>query len=255
MPWLVPTVGTSQVCGLRGGCYPVSIAFQTASLAAGTYTGIITFSDPNAVDSPQYHQRHRASGRRRPEQSWLSIWPPVPPRPPLSPPMGQSRPTVSNAPWLTTSTACERGQWSYVTTVTATAGSSMAATDYNGTIRSAGSSFAPDNKTDRRDVECHHAADCASQQQLAFVQRPARSQSADRRRGRDGCRKRHADYLERYRTAASNGTWLTAATRERRHHRHSRSHRAFARRITPARLPSRATASTEIWSSRWNLRL
>src|SRR5580704_6568268 len=53
VPWLVPTVGSSQVCGLRGGCYPVSIAFQTSSLAAGTYTGTITLSDPNAVDSPQ----------------------------------------------------------------------------------------------------------------------------------------------------------------------------------------------------------
>ena len=30
-----------------------SIAFQTSSLAAGTYTGIITLTDPNAVDSPQ----------------------------------------------------------------------------------------------------------------------------------------------------------------------------------------------------------
>ena len=53
VPWLVPTVGSAGVCGLRGGCYPVAIAFQTASLAAGTYTGIITLSDPNAVDSPQ----------------------------------------------------------------------------------------------------------------------------------------------------------------------------------------------------------
>jgi len=54
VPWLVPTVGDSQVCGLSGGCYPVSIAFQTSSLAAGTYSGIITLMDPNAIDSPQY---------------------------------------------------------------------------------------------------------------------------------------------------------------------------------------------------------
>ena len=51
VPWLVPTVGTSQVCGLRGGCYPVAIAFQTSSLAAGTYNGIITLSDPNATSA------------------------------------------------------------------------------------------------------------------------------------------------------------------------------------------------------------
>src|SRR5579862_4160023 len=52
VPWLVPTVGSSQVCGLSGGCYPVSIAFQTSSLAAGTYNGIITLTAPNAIDSP-----------------------------------------------------------------------------------------------------------------------------------------------------------------------------------------------------------
>ena len=53
---------------------------------------------------------------------------------------------MSNAPWLTTSTSSNESNGAYVTTVTATAGSSMAATDYNGTITIAGSSFAPDNK-------------------------------------------------------------------------------------------------------------
>ena len=53
--WLVPTVGTSQVCGLRGGCYPVSIAVSNRLAdSLGTYTAVITLSDPNAVDSPQY---------------------------------------------------------------------------------------------------------------------------------------------------------------------------------------------------------
>jgi uncharacterized protein (TIGR03437 family) len=143
--WLVPTVGTSQVCGLRGGCYPVSIAFQTSSLAAGTYTGVITLSDPSAIDAPQYISVTAQVGGDVP--GTLSFY--------LAP--GGSTSTtfttnghitskVSNASWLTTSTASNPVSGDYVTTVTATAGSSMAATDYNGTITITGSSFAPDNK-------------------------------------------------------------------------------------------------------------
>lgn len=54
VPWLTASVGASQSCGLLGGtCQPITITMQTASLQAGTYTGVITVSDPNAVDSPQ----------------------------------------------------------------------------------------------------------------------------------------------------------------------------------------------------------
>ncbi|HEV8041894.1 MAG TPA: hypothetical protein VGP62_23655, partial [Bryobacteraceae bacterium] len=52
--WLVPTVGTSTKCSLKGPCIPVAIALQTSTLAAGTYTGTVTISDPSAVDAPQF---------------------------------------------------------------------------------------------------------------------------------------------------------------------------------------------------------
>ena len=54
VPWLVPTVGKSTTCSLKGPCIPIAIALQTASLAAGTYTGTVTISDPSALDAPQF---------------------------------------------------------------------------------------------------------------------------------------------------------------------------------------------------------
>jgi uncharacterized protein (TIGR03437 family) len=145
VPWLVPTVGTSQVCGLRGGCYPVSIAFQTASLAAGTYTGIITLSDPNAIDSPQYITVTAQVGGDVPSNLVFYLAPGGVTSTTFST-NGPITAKVSSAPWLTTTTSANAATGGYVTTITATAGSSMAATDYNGTVTIGGSSFAPDNK-------------------------------------------------------------------------------------------------------------
>jgi uncharacterized protein (TIGR03437 family) len=52
--WLAATVGSQTACPqATGGCYTVTIALNTASLAAGTYTEYVTLTDPNAVDSPQ----------------------------------------------------------------------------------------------------------------------------------------------------------------------------------------------------------
>jgi uncharacterized protein (TIGR03437 family) len=145
VPWLVPTVGTSQVCGLRGGCYPVSIAFQTSALAAGAYTGIVTLSDPNAVDSPQTITVTAQVGGDVPPNLTFYLAPGGTTSTTFTT-NGPIASKVSNAPWLTTSTSANAANGSYVTTVTAAAGSSMAATDYNGTITIGGSSFAPDNK-------------------------------------------------------------------------------------------------------------
>jgi uncharacterized protein (TIGR03437 family) len=145
VPWLVPTVGTSQVCGLRGGCYPVSIAFQTSSLAAGTYTGIVTLTDPNAIDSPQTITVTAQVGGDVPTDLTFYLAPGSSTSATFTT-NGPIKTKVSNATWLTTSSSVNSANGSYVTTVTATAGSSMAATDYTGTIAVTGSSFAPDNK-------------------------------------------------------------------------------------------------------------
>ena len=52
--WLSATIGARGTCAANGAnCFAVSIALNTAALAAGTYTEFITLTDPAAVDSPQ----------------------------------------------------------------------------------------------------------------------------------------------------------------------------------------------------------
>jgi len=143
--WLAPTVGSSQVCGLRGGCYPVSIAFQTSSLTAGAYSGIITLSDSNAVDTPQYIYVTAQVGGDVPGSLVFYLAPGGSTSATFTS-NGNIKAAISGASWLTTSTSANAAVGDYVTTITATAGSSMAATSYNGTIAVTGSSFAADNK-------------------------------------------------------------------------------------------------------------
>jgi len=51
--WLVPTAGTPRECAAFLTCTPINIDIRPGTLAAGLYTGVITISDPNAVDAPQ----------------------------------------------------------------------------------------------------------------------------------------------------------------------------------------------------------
>ncbi len=55
VPWITPTIGAGTTCSAFPGqsCSIVSMAFNTASLAKGTYTGLVTVSDANASDAPQ----------------------------------------------------------------------------------------------------------------------------------------------------------------------------------------------------------
>ncbi len=209
--WLVGTVGTSQVCGLRGGCYPVSIAFQTASLAAGTYTGVITLSDPNAVDSPQYITVTAQVGGDVPSNLVFYLAPGGTTSTTFTT-NGPIQPTVSNAPWLTTSTSSNESNGAYVTTVTATAGSSMAATGYNGTITIAGSSFAPDNKqiAVTLNVTGQPIAQASSSSLSFNAPQGTKAQTINVAVTDAGQGTLTISGVTA--TASSNGTWLTAAT-------------------------------------------
>ncbi len=52
--WLSPAIGAGGSCGNSAGtCYAITIALNTSALAAGSYTGYVLVSDPNAIDSPQ----------------------------------------------------------------------------------------------------------------------------------------------------------------------------------------------------------
>ncbi len=56
VPWISPAVGAPRNClhtTRAHTCLPLLFTLDTASLSAGTYTGIVTVGDPNAVDAPQ----------------------------------------------------------------------------------------------------------------------------------------------------------------------------------------------------------
>ena len=148
VPWLVPTVGAAaSSCTLKGTCYPVQIALQTASLAAGTYTGTVTITDPNAVDAPQFVVVTALVGGTVP--SAINFY--LPPGGSATQDFTTASPvkaTISPAsPWLSVAVNGE-GSFSFNVPykITATAASGMSGAS-NATITLTGSSFAPDNKS------------------------------------------------------------------------------------------------------------
>lgn len=210
VPWLVPTVGASQVCGLRGGCYPISIALQTASLAAGTYTGVITLSDPNALDTPQNITVTAQVGGDVPSSLVFYLAPGTSTTSTFT--TNGPVTATSNSTWLTTSTAGDLANGAYVTTITVTAGSGMTAGPYSGTITVGGSSFAPDNKpiAVTLNVTTQPIAQASSTSLSFNVAQGAKAQT-------DGVAVYDAGQGTLTvsgvtATAASSGTWLTAAT-------------------------------------------
>jgi uncharacterized protein (TIGR03437 family) len=211
VPWLVPTLGTSQVCGLRGGCYPISIAFQTGSLAAGSYVGTITLQDPNALDSPQYITVTAQVGGDVPSN--LTFY--VAPGGSTSATFNTNGPIdakVSGASWLTTSTVSNATAGGYITTVTATAASSMAAKNYTGTIAITGSAFAPDNQqiSVSLNVTTQPIAQASSSSLGFTIAQGTQSQTDNIAVTDAGQGSLTVSGVTA--TAANSGTWLTAAT-------------------------------------------
>lgn len=52
--WIAVSLGTPFACSLSSTpCTPLLVALNTSTLAKGTYAGLITLSDPNAIDAPQ----------------------------------------------------------------------------------------------------------------------------------------------------------------------------------------------------------
>jgi uncharacterized protein (TIGR03437 family) len=52
--WIAGSVGAQRACTSRSGvCIPLNFTLNTSGLSAGISTGIVTVSDPNAVDAPQ----------------------------------------------------------------------------------------------------------------------------------------------------------------------------------------------------------
>ena len=144
VPWLSATIGPNQVCGLLGGCYPLTIALNTASLANGVYTGVLTLSAPNAIDSPQTLTVTVQVGGDVPGNLAFYLAAGGSTSTSFTTSAGATAKISANTPWLTVTSSMEQDVITF--TVQAKASSSMAAQAYNGTITISGSKFAPDNK-------------------------------------------------------------------------------------------------------------
>jgi uncharacterized protein (TIGR03437 family) len=208
--WLVPTVGSLTVCGLRPACYPITIALQTSSLATGSYSGVLTLTDSNALDSPQNITVTAEIGGDVPSNLVFYLAPGGSTSSSFTTANTVTTKLSANTPWLTATTSTTAG----VTTVAvqAKASSSMAANDYNGTITISGSKFAPDNK--QVSVLLHVTTEPIvqlSSPSLAFtIAQSATKQTVPVAITNAG--QGTLTVASVTAAAASSGTWLTAAT-------------------------------------------
>ena len=151
--WLSPSVGPSQACRSvpQPACLPVQIAFQTAALPAGTYTGEITVNDPNAVDAPQIVTVTVKIGGGIPDSLDLYVAPngsSASASVSTTSFVSFSTSTVDGRPWLSVA-ASGFGSFGFGVTyvVSGTHLSGMPEGGYSGSLGFFGSTFAPDNKT------------------------------------------------------------------------------------------------------------
>jgi uncharacterized protein (TIGR03437 family) len=146
--WLTATVGASRNCTTRSGvCLPVQIALQTSALAKGIYTGIVTLSDPNAVDAPQTITVTVQMGGGVPDRLDFIVAP--------NGSVAEAAFTTnnqltvqSNAPWLAVSLeGSGTFRFSYPYKVRVTAPPGVTENTVNSSFVVSRSAFAPDNKT------------------------------------------------------------------------------------------------------------
>lgn len=151
--WLSASTGAVRPCQIavqQASCTPLNIALNTATLTAGSYTGIITVRDPNAIDAPQTISVTVQIGGGVPNTVFL-----------YTPPNGGSDSvafatnsvlttatnTTSGGSWL--SVAYEgQGSFRFVQPyrIVGTHQAGMPEGTYNGTVTLGGSAFAGDNK-------------------------------------------------------------------------------------------------------------
>lgn len=150
--WLVPAIGPVRDCPLRTqGCYPIEMTLRTAALTKGMYTGVVTVSDPTAVDAPQTITVTVAVGGSVPDRADFIL-----------PPNGSSsdlrfnssallQTAVSNnTPWLAIGTdgvGSIRAGATVPYRITATHTPGLAEGSYTGQIVTSGSPMATENKT------------------------------------------------------------------------------------------------------------
>jgi uncharacterized protein (TIGR03437 family) len=149
--WIGASVGAQRACSSQPGlCIPLQFALNTSGLPAGIATGIVTVSDPNAVDAPQTITVTVQIGGAVP--STLSVY--VAPGTTrdlgfsTNSQIGAIVKTSDGGPWLSLAldgTGSFRFAFPY--RIHFAPGAAMAQGTYPATIATAGSTFTADNKT------------------------------------------------------------------------------------------------------------
>lgn len=148
--WIGASVGVQRACSSRAGvCTPLTIALNTSGLPAGITTGIVTVNDPNAVDAPQTITVTVQIGGGVPNTVDIYAAP------------GSSNEVIfsSNSSLNLNARTTDGGNWlsvaldgvgsfrfSYPYRLRVSPAASMQAGTYTGTVTTAGSAFAGDNK-------------------------------------------------------------------------------------------------------------
>jgi len=154
VPWTTVTFGVAKACVIANvsynSCVPVNIGLATNQLAAGTFTGVVTLSDPNAVDAPQTFTVTVQVGSAVPGSVDLYLAP-----------GGTASTSFATGSTLTTNVVVAAGgpvvsiaapnagsfAFTYSYVVKATAAQNVNPGDYLSTIGISGSATAGDNKT------------------------------------------------------------------------------------------------------------
>jgi uncharacterized protein (TIGR03437 family) len=154
VPWLTARAGALRDCALRlQACTPLEITVRSSTLARGTHTGVLTVSDPNALDAPQTITVTVNVGGTVPERADLYVAPngsTAALRFTSTSQLQTSAATTSGGQWLAVGLegggSFRFGQPNpYRIAVTHLPG--MAEGTYNGTVTVAGSSIAADNRS------------------------------------------------------------------------------------------------------------
>jgi uncharacterized protein (TIGR03437 family) len=148
VPWINPTVGATRPCNLRPFCLPVTLALNTSALPRGKYSGVVTVSDPAALDAPQTIAVAIQIGTGVPDSLDLYL-----------PPNGFTATTFVTGASLFTTVSPPAGytlsvvnmgggsfSFAYSYLVTAVSPAGAAEGDYRGSFTAAGSANPEDNK-------------------------------------------------------------------------------------------------------------
>ncbi len=150
--WLNLSVGTPGPCSSQAGsCIPLQIGLQTASLAKGGYTAVVTVSDPKAVDAPQTFTVTVQIGGYVPSQVDLYVTPTGTTDKFLfttNSPVTWTTSTENQQNWLLLDLdAAGSFQFRFTYRIQGRRLDSMGEGNYRGSVNISGSKFSGDNKT------------------------------------------------------------------------------------------------------------